>query len=431
MVMKVFKADNSKKGVLVEKIQSDNSHSLEIFLMIFLASLSYTLSSNLGNTSLRIAYSVLVYGSLLIMLKVYLSPENRQKLLHDKKYSYYFILLFLFAVCNSIRDYSNPNFSLVTLINNSRALPCLIPVLGLIIGYNTNSLKAIEKAVYGLVITFCLYVAYVVVNEPSAPKIFTICILPFAVLNLTKGKYKILTVLLFAIAAWHSVLVDYRALLLRMIFFTAFFISLNLFRKSNFLKCVTVTIALIGVYLFLTDISGFLEYFASETNASASLSSDTRTFLYTEVFDDLSPVQQVTGKGFLGTYFSQVFLGFQSMAGYAEADSFNRFSVEVGFLELLLKGGYIFVALYTLPIIYVAWKGLRIKDASFKLEFNICIYLLTEIIIFFFENSPSYHIHFFLLFFFTGYVYNQLKLREEVAMAYKPAKPRRTFNPNA
>ena len=194
-------------------------------------------------------------------------------------------------------------------------------------------------------------------------------------------------------------LVDYRALLLRLIFFTAFFISLNLFSKSNFMKFVTVAVAFVGVYLFLTDISGVLEYFASETNATPALSSDTRTFLYTEVFDDLTPAQQITGKGFLGTYFSPVFLGFQSMAGYAEADSFNRFSVEVGLLELVLKGGYIFFALYTIPIIYVTWKGLQVKDASFKLEYNICIYLLTEIVIFFVENSPSYHIHFFLLFF--------------------------------
>ena len=232
--MKVFKAANSKKGVLVEKLRADNGHSLGIFLMIFLASLCYTLSANLGNNLLRIAYSVLMYSSLLAMLIVYLSIENRQKLKHDKKYSYYFLLLLLFAVFNSIRDFSNPHFSLVTLINNSRALPCLIPVLGLIIGYNTKSLKAIEKAVYGLVITFCAYVGYVVVNEPSAPKIFTVCILPFAVLNLTKGRFKILTLLLFAVAAWHSVLVDYRALLLRLIFFTAFFYQPEPLQQKQF-----------------------------------------------------------------------------------------------------------------------------------------------------------------------------------------------------
>ena len=428
--MKVFKATHAWMGVLVEKKNYGNSHSLEIFILVFLGSLSYTLSTNLGNTSLRIAYSMLMYGSLLMMLKVYFSHENRQKLKYDNIYNYYFILLVLFAVLNAIRDFSNPGFSLVTLINNPRALACLIPILGLTIGYNTSNIKPVEKAIYVLNITFCTYVGYVIFKEPSAPKIFTVGILPFAVFNLTQGRYKILTLFLFAIAAWHSVSIDYRALLLRLIFFSAFFISLNLFRKSNLLKFISIAIAFVGVYIFLTDLPGFLESFTSETSLNSSLSSDTRTFLYTEVFEDLSPLQQIIGKGFLGTYFSQVFFGFQSMAEYADADSFNRFSVEVGVLELILKGGYIFLALYMLPIIYVTWKGLCITSSSYKLEYNIYIYLLTEIVIFFIENSPWYHIHFFLLFFFTGYVYNQQKIRERMSKTSKPVSIRKTFNPN-
>jgi hypothetical protein len=428
MVMNVFKAANSKKGVLVEKSPADYSYSLLIFSMIFLGSLFYTLSTNFGNTALRIAYSVLLYGSLLMLLIVYLSEQNRRILNHDNKYKYYFILLLLFAVCNAIRDYTNPNFSLVTLINHPRAIACLIPVLGFCIGFNTRDLKTIEKLINGLVIAFCLYAAYVHFREPFAPKIFTACILPFAVFNLTHGRYKILTLFLFGIAALHSVDVDYRTLLLRLIFFTGFFISLNLFRRTGFLKMATVILAFVGVYILLSGLSSFLEYFASETNFNESLASDTRTFLYTEVFQDLNPVQRITGKGFLGTYFSQVFLGFQSIAGYGEADSYNRFSVEVGVLQLILKGGYIFLALYLAPLIYTTWKGLAISDKAFKLEFNICIYLLTELVIFFFENMPAFNIHFFMIFFFSGYVYKQLMQREWAWQALKRARVKQYFD---
>ncbi|HSB92702.1 MAG TPA: hypothetical protein VLC28_06270 [Flavitalea sp.] len=425
--MNVFKAADSERAVLVEKPQADNSHSLVLFIMVFLASLFYTLSTN-GSTPLRIGYSILLYGSLSVMLKVFLSTYNRRILSHDNKYTYYFILLLVFAMWNAIRDYSNPNFSLVTLINHPRALACLIPVLGLCIGYNIRNLKTIEKVINGLVIAFCLYAGYVTIREPFAPKIFTACILPFAVFNLTHGRYKILTPILFAIAAWHSVDVDYRTLLLRLIFFAAFFLSLNLFRKIGFMKFATVVLALVGVYIFLTGLTSFLEYFASETHLNEGLASDTRTFLYTEVFEDLSPVQRITGKGFLGTYFSQVFLGFQSIAGYAEADSYNRFSVEVGVLQLILKGGYIFLVLYLAPIIYTVWKGLSVSDKSFKLEFNICIYLLTELVIFFFENMPAFNIHFFMIFFFTGYVYKQLKQREWAFQASKVARVKQYFD---
>src|SRR6478672_4951730 len=169
MVMNVFKAANSKNGILVEKTRADHSHSLVIFIMVFLGSLFYALSTSFGNTAFRIAYSVFLYGSLVMMLKVYLSVENRQKLKYDNRYNYYFILLLLFAVWNSIRDYTNPNFSLVTLINHPRALACLIPVLGFCIGYNTIDLKPIEKALNCLVISFCLYSVYVTISEPFAP----------------------------------------------------------------------------------------------------------------------------------------------------------------------------------------------------------------------------------------------------------------------
>src|SRR6478735_5207582 len=110
MVMKVFKAAHAQMGVLVEKKNYGNSHSLELFILIFLSSLFYTLSTIFSNTSYRIGYSILFYGSFLLMLKVYLSQQNRQKLKFDNKYNYYFVLLALFAVWNITQDFSNPNF---------------------------------------------------------------------------------------------------------------------------------------------------------------------------------------------------------------------------------------------------------------------------------------------------------------------------------
>ena len=428
MVMNIIKANNSGRGILVDMKEQGKGHELALFIMIFLGSLFYALSTSFSSTALRIGYSVFLYGSLVLMLKVYLSHHNRQLLNQDNRYYYYFVLLVVFVGWNMLKDFNNPNFSAVTLVNNPRALACLIPILGFAVGYNTTDLSKIEMAINVMIVAFCMYAGYVYVGKELAPKVFTPFILPFAVFNLTRGRYKFLSLLLFAIAAWHSIFIDYRTLLLRIILFAGFFISLNLVRTNGVLKTIAIILALVGVYIFLTDLSGFLQLFVSKTHLNEGITSDTRTFLYTELYEDLTTQQQVFGKGFLGTYFSQVFLGFQSIAGYAEMDSYNRFSIEVGVLQLILKGGYIFLVIYLAPLLYTTYKGLSVTDKSFKLEFNICIYLLTELVIFLFENTPAFHIHFFLMFFFAGYVYNQIRLRNKEKQSLQKPRVKRHFD---
>ena len=389
---------------------SSKSYALELLIITFLGSLFYTINTRGGGGAIfRIGYSFFLYSAIILIAKVFFSNANRDKLLNDRKCKFFFGLVILFAIFNSIKDFYNPDFSAVTLFNNSRGVVSVLPIFAFIIGFNTNELKGIERFVMAITVAFIAHAFYTFVNEPSAPKVFTCVVLPFAVFNLTKGKYKILTIVVFAVAIWHSVLIDYRALLLRVIIFAGFFVTLNVFKKSSIVKFLIVAAACFIVYISLTNLGDFLELFQSDIRLSDSMDNDTRTFLYTELFDDLKPGEAILGRGFLGTYFSQVFLGFQSMAENADADSYMRFSIEVGILQLILKGGYIFAFLFLAPIIYTTWKGLNLKETSLKLEYNICIYLLTELLIFFFENSPSFHIHFFLLFFFAGYVYNKIK----------------------
>jgi hypothetical protein len=71
---------------------------------------------------------------------------------------------------------------------------------------------------------------------------------------------------------------------------------------------------------------------------------------------------------------------------------------------------------------------LAISDKAFKLEFNICIYLLTELVIFFFENMPAFNIHFFMIFFFSGYVYRRLTQREWAWQELKRARVKQYFD---
>ena len=77
---------------------------------------------------------------------------------------------------------------------------------------------------------------------------------------------------------------------------------------------------------------------------------DSRTFLFTELLDDLSPAEKVFGRGSLGTYYSpffnKVLRYFEHIGEYWFAlDNPTRITVEVGYLQMLLKGGFLLLIL--------------------------------------------------------------------------------------
>ena len=83
----------------------------------------------------------------------------------------------------------------------------------------------------------------------------------------------------------------------------------------------------------------------SDTGREVSFdTSDTRTFLYTELFRDLTPAELLYGRGFLGTYFSE-YINELSPTRDDAGDFYQRFGSEVGLLQLLLKGGLVYYLL--------------------------------------------------------------------------------------
>lgn len=406
-----LRMNNAKPG-LEPNLQVERSYSSELIILVSLATLAFTLSLSMDGFILRTAYSLLLYTSVFLIGKTFFSASNLEKLKRDKPYGYFVWVFVLFVIATVIRDFMSPGFSLITLINNPLALLCVIPVFGFVVGVNTEDIDPVYKAINVLAVAFILNALLIApTHEAFTHKVFTGFALPFAVFNLTLGKRKYLTLLIFAVAAWSSVVTDYRALFLRVLFFSILFISLNVFKRLGLVKLLIVATAAYFVFASLTDLSSFLNIFQSKANVSDSIGMDTRSFLYEEVFNDMRN-DLVFGRGFLGTYFSPSFLQIHFDTAIM-GDNFMRFSVEVGFLELLLKGGYVFVSLFLLPLVYVVSRGLQIQDGAFKLEYNICVYLLVELLMFFFENSPSYHIHFFMIFFLAGFVFNKIRQYED------------------
>lgn len=119
---------------------------------------------------------------------------------------------------------------------------------------------------------------------------------------------------------------------------------------------------LIGFILVFTIIFTVGYEFVSNIFASLIEFHDTRTFLFQELFSDMNLTEKIFGRGSLGTYFSPFFehtrryWEWMGRVGWP-GDVANRISIEVGYLQMILKGGFILLILNVLiyfKAIYVA-----------------------------------------------------------------------------
>jgi hypothetical protein len=127
---------------------------------------------------------------------------------------------------------------------------------------------------------------------------------------------------------------------------------------------------------------------------------DSRTFLFVDFFTDFKIEDFYTGRGFLGTYFSPYFQEWQGDFG----DSFNRFTIEIGFLQMLLKGGFVLVITTVVIFIRAIYLGF-IRSNPGSVNFMLSVWLLIEFTMLSIENVPCFNIHFLLIWVVIGKMY--------------------------
>jgi len=128
----------------------------------------------------------------------------------------------------------------------------------------------------------------------------------------------------------------------------------HLFNK-RFIYITSLVIALSPIVLFTYSIShqSIFEILKSNTNTSGAIdNTDTRTFLYKEVIEDLQSqniTTILTGKGALATYYSDWFdvnsISNNPLAKY-------RFGVEIPILQWILQCGIIYYLCFSILIFY-------------------------------------------------------------------------------
>lgn len=115
--------------------------------------------------------------------------------------------------------------------------------------------------------------------------------------------------------------------------------------RQVFLKYILTSILLIYILVFTVGYE-----FVSGIVSNIIEFQDSRTFLFKELYADFNHVEKYIGRGSLGSYYSDFFertrryyefTGEKSWAG----DVPDRITVEVGYLQMMLKGGLILVVL--------------------------------------------------------------------------------------
>jgi hypothetical protein len=310
----------------------------------------------------------------------------------------------LFTAYNLVVDLRNPQFSLVTELNHPLAALAVVPLLAFRIGYQTSDEKKFVKFLLGTGLLFCFFFVVPIQGRNIYSQGLACCyvIIPLSIFAIVYRKYRIFVLLLIVLAFVFSQQSQSRTIILRIMLFFGLLVSLSFVKKWRPLKLLVIATTAWFIFQFLTNLETWLELFKSFIHVKNFDDEDTRTFLYTELFGDMNARDLVFGRGFQGNYFSPYFL-YQQMTNHDfDGDFYYRFSIEVGFLQCLLKGGFIFFALYITPLVSAIYKGLFSRHNS-RIAFLISIYILTEFLILFIENIPSYHFQFFLIFFLAGY----------------------------
>lgn len=189
---------------------------------------------------------------------------------------------------------------------------------------------------------------------------------------------------------------DYRSGALLTILFLGVISLVYFFKvfKSKIIRASFLLISLFIIYFLSFNFTQVFQIGSSYISDNRISTVDTRTFLFFEFFEDFKPSEYFFGRGYIGTYYSSYF---DVWAG----DNANRFVVEVGFIQVLFKGGLLLLISTILIFINSIIKGL-FKNNTNSVNFLLSFLLLIELGMFSIQNIPSFSPHFLLIWIIIG-----------------------------
>lgn len=326
-----------------------------------------------------------------------------------------FYLLLLWSVVVVVRSFSTSLQDWVTNFGNVyMALAWFTPVI-MISGTEPKNLRALFSSIF---VAFLLMIAALIflpfhigAGKLEAEWIWLLRPVNFLLLIGVKRfdpAYRFLIYIALVVYVIIIVLTEQRIdfLFLGIVFLFQFVNQMRQIKlKKQFFKIAITTLTLLTLVIFTFG----YEKFSGAVNTVIEY-KDSRTFVYNELFDDLSVNEQRFGKGSLGTYYSDFFERtrryyiISGKRGWA-ADVPDRITTEVGYLQMILKGGFVLMILNFLLMIYTSYLGLF--KSNNKITKRLALYVLILSILSLISFRPAFTPTFIILWMSIGFVLNK------------------------
>jgi hypothetical protein len=371
--------------MISKKILVFISFSLAILYHFILYFGSYGLS--LGDTIAN-ANSFLALGSSMILIFVYFTTKWRVDLkgsgiliLYDVMIMWVFICYFR-SFTNTYRLYTMKEMLFSPYVGLS-----LFPILFFIVGVNRKYFYMINKILF----LYCLIIYFFSLPFIGYFEIQFFLLMPVFYLIVTfpmqTPRDRILTFVIAVTVIFTSI--TNRAGVLRIsisyMIIIIFYLVLELNVNKKIINAIVILALVIPFYLLYLGASGkdvFKMVLGENIEGGyrqENLRSDTRTFLYVDVFRDIKINNAyLFGKGI--------------NAGYASDDfeTYNRLSVEVGFLQILLKTGIVGFIMYITLIVTAIFKAINTSRNLFIKYLGML--LSGYVLMFFIENMILFNL---------------------------------------
>lgn len=343
---------------------------VSVFAVYFLIALSFSFSSN-KKTKNRFSKNLLVFYLIIISLILIFSIRlNEKDLITLFFHPYSFLAFFIGIVAFLVNKKALQFIKLVS--NYSLIVVPLVTVVDLFL----FNFPVILVNCYSLILFNCI------VSKTRK-------------IRLISGVLLLGCIPIFAIY-------DYRSgiLIISLLFLGFLMVRLFKFVLNTVIRYLFLITSLGLVYFLFFNFTEIFEFLSSQLAIKNVNNIDSRTFLFVDFFTDFKIEDFYTGRGFLGTYFSPYFQEWQGDFG----DSFNRFTIEIGFLQMLLKGGFVLVITTVVIFIRAIYLGF-IRSNPGSVNFMLSVWLLIEFTMLSIENVPCFNIHFLLIWVVIGKMY--------------------------
>ena len=375
------------------------------FLCVFIYELVMIFFGLQGVSLVKMVVTVLLWASVLIAFVELKEKFGFVKRIIPRPALALYILLLIWNIVSVLRSLIFRDDTVTTILGNYTTSLALLVPFALVFSLREHNLYLLLRFFIGLIYVGMAFAFISLVFRGTSIANYTMpatmLLLSPVVFLITQWPYLekrnrfllvFAAVLLFIVAyLWGTRTMMIRELLL----FIALFPILLFHKYRSRWMFYLVFISLLSPFALMqqgivTGVSPFERYLSDEDD----LSTDTRSFLYIELYQDLLENDRLLiGKGATGKYYSDYF-------SRAEGDASMRINMEVGILGVVMKGGIIAAFLHLAVLFLAIFYAFFRSRNSFVVGAGFILFVHTLLL--FLENVIRYSSYNFLIWFFVG-----------------------------